>query len=123
MKSQCLIATLVTAASLLTGCNAWQEEPIIDKRGVNQAQYERDLSDCRGFAAEADGTRAVIAGAATGGVIGAAAGAILSDGDAASRGAGAGAILGGTQGALRNVERRQRIVLRCLRGRGYRVLG
>ena len=117
------IALLAISLTLLCGCQAPQEQPIIDRQGVNQAQYEQDLHECRRYAEEAATGKAVVIGATTGAVIGGAVGAVLDNGRAAVRGAGTGAILGGTKGGFRNLERRQRIVTRCLTGRGYRVLG
>lgn len=123
MKIQLTTASLSVIFVLVSGCQTLQEDPVIDSRGVNQAQYQRDLAECRSYADEVDSGRAVLVSAASGAVIGTAAGAILGDSNTASRGAGVGAIAGGAKAALNTSERQQRIVRRCLQGRGYRVLG
>ncbi len=115
-----LISLMISVA---VGCSALNEDPIIDQRGINQAQYQQDLLECRSYADEVDASGAVLGGAAGGAVIGGAVGAVIGDSDTAKRGAGAGAIAGGVKGGLRTMERKQRIVRRCLQGRGYRVLG
>ena len=114
---------LIVMLALCAACTALEEQPIIDRQGVNQAQFEQDLHECRQYAEEASTGKAVIVGATTGAVVGGAVGAVLDNSTAAARGAGTGAILGGTRGGMHNLERRQRIVMRCLQGRGYRVLG
>ncbi len=123
MHHYCQLACLALITVSLLNCSALREDPVIDKRGVNQAQYEQDLLECRHYAEEVDSARAVIVGSATGAVIGGAVGAAVGNSTTAQRSAGVGAILGGAKGGLRTVDRKERIVQRCLQGRGYRVLG
>ena len=95
--------------------------PILD--GAPTAGYASDLADCRALARNQRQFDQETAGAA---VLGAGAGALLGaadeDGDAAG-GAIAGALAGGVAGAVNAGERRQAIVIECLRGRGHAVVG
>ena len=95
--------------------------PILD--GTPSAAYQSDLADCQALARNQRHFDQETAGAA---VLGAGAGALLGaaddEGDAAG-GAIAGALAGGVAGAVNASERREAIVVECLRGRGHRVVG
>ena len=54
------------AALALSGCAA-HPDPIIDERGVNMAQYEKDLAECKSYAENIN----VAEGTAKGGAVGA----------------------------------------------------
>ena len=110
----------------LTGCAANQpfnDEPIIDRKGVDMNQYYADKADCEAYAAEVRTGEKVARGAVAGAVVGGAIGAIVSRGhNSAERGAGVGAVTGGVKGAQEGIRESERVVKQCLRGRGYRVL-
>lgn len=109
---------LLIAMVFVVGCSA-HPDPIIDTKGVNMAMYERDLAECRQYAAQINPAIGVAKGAAAGGVVGAAIGAINGNvGDAAA----VGAVSGGATSAVKADEDKQDVVKRCLRGRGYKVL-
>jgi len=108
---------------LLNACASLEDNPVVDRRGINQAQFEQDLLECRSYADEVNGVKDVAVGTATGAVIGGAVGAAVGNSNTAQQGAGAGAVLGGAKAGIRHAQRRQQIVQRCLRGRGYRILG
>jgi outer membrane lipoprotein SlyB len=110
----------IVGLTILAGC---ANDPIVDKRGVSEAKYQKDLAECRSYAAQANTAGEVVEGAAIGAAVGAAVGAVVGNSDSAKRGAGAGAVTGGAQGGLRAEERKDRVLQRCLKGRGYRVLG
>ena len=114
------------AATSLIGCRAAQspflDDPIVDTRGVNQAQYQRDLVECQAYAEQVNVAGDVAVGAVTGAVVGGAVGAAVGNSDTAKRGAGAGAIVGGVREAGAGIREKERVVRRCLVGRGYRVL-
>ncbi|MCI5106148.1 MAG: glycine zipper domain-containing protein [Pseudomonadales bacterium] len=112
---------LLTSFSL-TACQGLQDDPIIDPRGVNMTQYQRDLAACRAIAGQVEVGQDTAAGAVAGAVAGAAIGAIVGDSDTAQGGAGVGAVLGGSRAAMRSLREQERVVRRCLNGRGYRVL-
>ena len=126
MKHKALCIALVMAATGLAGC-ADTYRPIVDTDAVDRATYERDLADCRDFARRADPAADAVKGGVIGGAIGAAVGAVVGAltgnvGRAAAIGAAGGATGGVLRGGLRGGARQKRIIRRCLRGRGYRVL-
>jgi len=95
--------------------------PILD--GQSTAAFQSDLSACQALARGQRQFDQETAGAA---VLGAGAGALLgaADDDAdAAGGAIAGALAGGVAGAVNASERREAIIVECLRGRGHRVAG
>jgi len=117
----------IVSLALVAGCATIDHgyRPVIDTAGVNQAQLDRDLVECRQFAKERlDAANGAVAGAVAGAVLTVALVAILGgSGRDLSRAAGAGALGGGVGGAA-GAERDQRqIVAACLQQRGYRVLG
>jgi len=95
---------------------------IIDRKGVDMAQYRIDLAECRSYAAEVDVAGRTVNTAARGAVVGGAIGAIVGGGDAAARGAGVGAVAGGAKGVASGEREQEQVVKNCIRGRGYRVL-
>jgi uncharacterized protein YcfJ len=126
--------------SLLTlaGC-AGAQKPVLypndHLQQVGQEQAERDIEACRKFASEhVAGTAAkdigkdTVVGAAGGAAIGAVGGAVSGGG--AGRGAAIGAATGGTAGAVHGAVKQtepspiyKQFVNRCLRERGYDVVG
>jgi hypothetical protein len=118
---------VVAAAMLaLAGC-AGSYEPIIDAKGINEAQYQQDLSECRAYADQVSpGKEAAVSGA-TGAILGSALGAIAGAfGGSAGTGAAIGASIGGASGAAGGAgggaEAQQQVIANCLRHRGYAVL-
>lgn len=95
--------------------------PVLD--GPTSATYRADLAACQSLARNQNQFDQETLGAT---VIGAGAGAVLGelddDGDALG-GAVAGALAGGVAGMVNASERREDIVIQCLRGRGHRVAG
>lgn len=104
----------------LAGCAS--DRIIIDKKGVSMAQYAQDRRECEAYADEVNTGEQVAEGAAVGAVVGGAIGAIFGDSSTAGRGAGAGAVSGAAGGAGRASNEKDRVVKRCLAGRGYKVL-
>lgn len=103
---------------LVAGCLA-QPEPIVDLKGLDPEVFATDLEECEAYADEVSIAGGAAKGAVTGAVIGAATGAISGD---VGQGAGYGGIYGGTTTGI-NAEREKKLVfVRCLEGRGYRVL-
>ncbi|MCB1670936.1 MAG: glycine zipper family protein [Gammaproteobacteria bacterium] len=107
---------------LFAGCRATDDRPIVDMRGVSQAQYSADLADCQSYADEVEAGRQVARGAVGGAVVGGAVGAVVGDSTTAKRTAGAGAVLGAARGGRNVMTERERVIRNCLIGRGYRVL-
>jgi len=122
------LLTLVSIVLFSSGCaNGYggygaPKQIIIDTQGVNMDAYYQDLADCENYARQidvgAETTEGVVEGAVVGGVLG----AVLGNHKTAEKSAGAGAVLGGVKGNKRARYEQERIVRRCLGGRGYNVL-
>ena len=102
--------------------------PIVDEgaQGFDKGKYEADLRDCRDYAGRVQ--QRALGGAGAGGLVGGGVGAAVgSSVGATGSGAKSGAMVGaiaGMVGGLSATERgRATVMLRCLAGRGYRVLG
>jgi outer membrane lipoprotein SlyB len=123
LRLQRIIGAVATVLALA----ACSSDPIVDMKGVDQAEYAHDLEECRAYADQvsvagnAAGGSAL--GAAAGGAVGAAVGAISGrPGTGAAVGAAGGGASGLFGGASRGVSKQERVVRNCLRGRGYHVL-
>lgn len=104
--------------AVIAGCAA-HPEPIVDLKGIDPEVFETDLEECRAYAEQVSIVEASAKGAAVGAVIGAAAGAISGD---AGQGAGYGGLYGGTTSGMAAESEKKLVFVRCLEGRGYRVL-
>ncbi len=103
----------------LSGC-ASRKQVIIDPAGVDMAQFDSDLAECKAVSEQVEqgAGKGAVVGAVVGGLIGAA----LGNSDTAQRAAGAGAVSGGAHGAGRTQQEKNTVVKNCMRNRGYRVL-
>ena len=123
MKFKTLAAVILFS---LTACSSIEDvtgnTPIIDTQGVNLSRYEDDLAECRTYADEVQIAQKAAAGSVSGAVIGGLLGAVWGNSNTAQRGAGVGAVSGGAKGVIGGVRERDRVIKRCLMGRGYRVL-
>ncbi|MEX2130382.1 MAG: hypothetical protein WD772_02765 [Pseudohongiellaceae bacterium] len=113
---------LFAAIFVLTACRVTDDRPIVDMQGVNVAQYNTDLAECRIYADEVRAGREAAQGAVGGAVVGGVIGAAIGNSDTVQRAAGAGAVAGAARGVGEAVREREMVVRNCLRGRGYRVL-
>lgn len=137
-RARAWLATALVAALALAGCARTQKPvlyPNAHLKRVGQGQAQRDIEACRSLAAEhveSTAGKEIAGGAAIGGAGGAAVGAVA--GAVTGRGAGAGAAVGAatgaTAGAVKGAARQARpspvykgFVNRCLRERGYDVVG
>jgi uncharacterized protein YcfJ len=115
------IAT-VAGAGLLAACadSGANYTPILD--GAPTAAFQSDLGACQTLARNQTQFDNDTLGAT---VMGAGAGALLGQADTgdALGGALAGALAGGVAGTVDAGERREAIVVECLRGRGHAVVG
>jgi hypothetical protein len=109
---------VVSIALLAAGCVA-HPEPIVDLKGLDPEVFEADLQECRVYAERVSVAEGAAKGAAVGAVIGVATGAISGD---AGQGAGYGGIYGGTTSGIEAAREKKYVFVRCLEGRGYRVL-
>ncbi len=111
------VALVMLAACADSGANY---QPILD--GIPTLAYQADLDACQTLARnqsqfDEDTIAATVLGAGVGAVLGEA------DSGDALEGAIAGALAGGVSSAVDANERRESIVVECLRGRGHRVVG
>lgn len=113
------ILTLVVAALVLAGCS---NKVIVDRKGLDEVRYERDLAECEVYADEVSTGKKAGGGAVAGAVVGAAIGAILGNSSMVARSAGVGAVVGGAKGTSKGETEKDQVLRNCLRGRGYRVL-
>ena len=129
MKNQTMsFLGLALVAAITSGCaNGYRDyaapkQIIIDSKGVDMDAYYDDLGDCERYAQHVDVSAETTEGVVKGAVLGGVMGAVLGNHKTAERSAGAGAVLGGVKGNQRARHEQERIVRRCLSGRGYRVL-
>lgn len=118
-------------ACWLTGCASYGGwEPTVDPRAdTHPDTLNRDLAECKDLASKASGGTATEAakGTGVGAIGGAAAGAVIGavTGNAA-RGAATGAAIGGVGGATKEglsaEHQYKRSYIKCLEGRGHRVI-
>lgn len=115
----------------LSGCASYGGwEPTVDPRaGTNQDTLNQDLTECKELASKASGGTATEAakGTAVGALGGAAAGAVIGAvTGSAGTGAALGAAIGGTGGAAKEglsaEHQYKRSYIKCLEGRGHRVI-
>ena len=121
-----LAVTALVIATLATGCAGRHRAPggqvIVDMKGVDRDQYQKDYDECAAYTSQVDAEGKVVGGAAGAAVVGGAVGAIFGGGEGAARGAGAGAVVGGAKGVGETANERHAVVANCLRNRGYAVL-
>ena len=122
MNKLLVLSSLVVAVTV--GCAGANVRPLVDMKGVNEAAYEKDLSDCQAYAQQQSGmgenaAKGVGAGAVVGGLLG-----LVTGGNASgiAQAAGAGAVIGAAGGAYSGNQAQEAVVKRCLSGRGYKVL-
>ena len=107
-------------AALLTTACASSKRVVVDKQGIDEAQYQQDLSDCRTVADEVSTGRDAAEGA-EGAVIGGILGA-FGNSATAGRMAGGGAVIGAAGKAGDAEQEKSQVVKNCMRGRDYQVL-
>lgn len=117
------------AAAMTLGACAQSYDPVVDTGGVDNAQYQQDLYECRQYAEQVspvqEAGEGALIGAAGGAALGAVVGALtggVSAGEGAAWGAGVGGTAGVIHGASGGVADQKQIIDNCLRGRGYNVL-
>lgn len=122
----------VAACVAMAGCTAAQRNysPVIDYRTSPNggANYSQDLAECQQLAAQRSPVENTVENAAVGAVAGALVGGVIgSFSGNFGKGAGIGAAVGGTGGALKGGyeghTQQETIVMNCMQGRGYNVIG
>ena len=119
------LTVFLPSASLSTGCVSTAPDPlfsnsgpIIDRKGVDLNLYALDLKQCIEYAGQVSVGRSVIKGAAAGAAIGGLYEVVTREEEAVEL----GAVTGGTKSAIASMNQKEKIVKKCLIGRGYRVL-
>ena len=98
--------------------------PVVDMKDVDPAKYHQDVAECRAYAAQVDAGTNTAAGAVAGAVLLTALSAAAGNrGYWNRRYAAGGAIAGGAGAAPGSMQKQQSIIMRCMVGRGYNVLG
>ena len=120
MRTTITISTAMLALVAACADSGANYQPILD--GVPTPAYQADLDACQALARnqtqfDEDTIAATVLGAGVGAVLGEA------DSGDALEGAIAGALAGGVSSAFDASEKREAIVIECLRGRGHRVVG
>jgi hypothetical protein len=118
-----LIASIgVSATVLLNGCATYR--PVVDQRSVSSPrQYEQDLRDCQGYAAQVGPGQSAAAGALFGALLGAAiSGALGGNRYVTEHVAAVGAVQGAANGAVGGADAQVQIIRNCMSDRGYAVL-
>jgi hypothetical protein len=105
---------------LVTGCAS---DPIVDQKGVDPEQYAIDLSECEQYAGQVNTAKEAVTRGVVSSVFGSLLGAVIGDQRDSKKLAGGAAVMGTGRG-LENAERRKRKVLvNCMKSRGYRIFG
>ncbi|MBT3426130.1 MAG: glycine zipper family protein [Gammaproteobacteria bacterium] len=105
---------------LLTACAS---DPIIDQKGVDPEQYAIDLRECEQYVAQVNTTKEAVSRGLVSSVFGGLLGAVVGDQRDSKRYAGGAAVVGTGRG-LENAERRKRkVLIDCMKSRGYRIFG
>ena len=117
--------TLLFFLMILAGCVSTASDPIfsgskpiIDKKGVDLNAYETDLKECTEYANDISVGQSILKGSAAGAAIGGVVEVLTDEDDAIE----VGAISGGAKSGIMSVRQKERVVKKCLRGRGYKVL-
>jgi len=113
---------VITVATLFFVVGCASNKVIIDRKGVDMVQYEQDLMECRQYAEEINTGEEVAKGAARGAVVGGLIGAAIGNSRTVGKIGGAGAVHGASRGVSKAEFDKEKVVRKCLRGRGYKVL-
>lgn len=116
MKAILLLPLAVAVSACAT------HKVIVDKQGIDMAQYEQDLAECSQYAEEVDTGSEVAKGAVGGAVIGGAVGAILGGRRSAEKLGGVAVVTGAAGGGSSASREKSQVIKNCLRGRGYKIL-
>lgn len=116
--------TALAVIVCVSGCASTQHyQPIVDSQGVDHNQYQSDLAACHQYAGQINPAERAAGGAVAGAVLGAVLAGILGgSGRTVGQVAGAYGVVGGASGAASGAAAQRTIVLRCMAGRGYKVL-
>lgn len=115
-----LIAIAATVA--LMGCANHTPRHMVDTKGVDMARYYADTAECNQYAAQVDVGGSTAQGAIGGALIGAIVGGLIGGKDGAVFGAKVFGVTGAAEGAGSAMQDKKAVAVRCMQGRGYKVL-
>jgi len=98
------------------------DQVIVDTQRLDLKEYQKDLSECDALAQQVDITKRTVGGAIGGAIAGGVVGAIIGNSDTAQEVGGTTGVVGGVKGNIHARKEQQKVIKRCLQGRGYRVL-
>ena len=112
--------------TLLVACSSMGSNyvPVVDRKGIDENQYQQDLAECQNLSTEAEGSGSSGAKKAAGGLAVGALLGLVGGGNSTNiaQAAGIGGVIGGASGLYSGNADKQNIIRRCLSGRGYKVL-
>lgn len=102
-------------------------EPVVDHYGIDKMVYRSDLYECQALASQfkqnsSSSNSESVNNAVIGAVVGAAVGAAIGNKKTAKQLAGVGAVGSYVNGRSSSSGDAKDVVIRCLKGRGYKVL-
>ncbi|MFM1603708.1 MAG: glycine zipper family protein [Porticoccaceae bacterium] len=98
------------------------DQVIVDTQRLDLKEYQKDLSECDALAQQVDISKRTVGGAIGGAIAGGVVGAIIGNSDTAQEVGGTAGVVGGVKGNIHARKEQQKVIKRCLQGRGYRVL-
>ncbi len=111
---------LLSASLVLLACVS--DDVIVDTKGVDEAQYERDKVECQAYAEQVKPGEKMLERAGAGAVVGAVLGAAVGDSRTVERAAGAIATTSAARSAGEGEREKKMVLRKCMAGRGYKVL-
>lgn len=127
MRNLMLSSSVLCCGLLAAGCatgllDKSADQIIVDTKGLDIKEYERDLSECDVLAQQVDISKRTVDRAIGGAVVGSVVGRILGNSDSAREIGGTAGVVGGAKGNVQARKEQQKVIKRCLQGRGYKVL-
>ena len=122
IKAFSISLMVIFSGCATTGDGLPSTRVITDTQAADMTQYNKDMYECRQYAAQINVGADALGGLIAGALIGAAIGAAIGNSDTAEMGAGLGAIDGVTEGASGALSEQDKVIKNCLLGRGYKVL-
>ena len=119
------LLVLLIAGTMLANCSATTGfyKPVVDRKGVDDAGYEKDLAECQEYAKEGiNPVTGAVVGAVAGAVIGTVVNKVINPRDKENFGGKIGTIYGAGGGAVAGMDDQINIVKKCMSGRGYKLL-
>jgi outer membrane lipoprotein SlyB len=114
---------------MLSGCAGGNYQPVVMLDQGNMDSYARDIQECRMYANQRpDALEGGVEGSLVSGAAGAVVGGVIGSFDGKfGQGAIAGSIVSGVLGGIKSAiaanKNKKLIVIRCMKSKGYNVIG